>query len=78
MSVALEGEAPVGDRWAAVAVEGVVVGDPLEERGELWSAEEGSRLLYSTNELQPRCLKALLLLNATKTLDIHLVHHRTH
>lgn len=73
----LAGEEPVGDRWAAVAVEGEeAVGDPPEEQGDLWAAEQESPLSYSTTEVQP-CLHTPLLLSATMTLNIHLsVHHR--
>lgn len=80
MTGAPEGEEPVGTRFGSVAVEvEEAVGDPGEEQGDLSVADRESLLVYSTAELQHRCLDVLLLLSSTMALNAHpRVHPRTH
>lgn len=78
MTGALEAEEAAGVRWSAAVVEvGEAAGDPAWEQGEPSAPEAQSRLVYSTAELQHRCLNVLVLLNARMTPNTHLtVHHR--
>lgn len=55
------------------------VDDPAEGQRDLLPVDQECRLVCSTTELQHRCLKVLMLLDTTMSLNAHLsVHHHTH